>query len=138
MAAADFDRACGNTECLGEKVPQSYVRFAVARHRTDAHPQAATMLTDDAILTGARLHLAAQYQNLAFIMPPGATRHQKPITAPAGNLIAFAMPWSRISSTLIARKTRIGDRSRPPSGGNSRRTGAITGSVSWYSSAIAG
>ncbi len=138
MAAADLDRACGNAEYPGEKMPQSCVRLAVTRQCTDAYPQATAMLTDDAILAGARLHLATQYQNLAFVTPVRVACHQKPITTPAGSLIAFAMPCSRISSTLIARKTSIGDRSRPPSGGNNRRTGAITGSVSWYSSAIAG
>lgn len=134
IATDQADSAPGNAEGICQELDQPGIGLALHRRRCDAQLEPAVVQTGEAVTTGARLQMAEQQQVGAL----PAVRVQMPTTSSGGSPTLAAMWRSTILITLITRNTRIGDRSRPPIGGNSLRKGASTGSVSWWISSTIG
>src|SRR5690606_41698639 len=111
------------------------VGLAIHRRRSDADFQALAMQAGELILAGIRLQMAGQPQRVVLpAIEPGHSPRMKRDGRP--NMPATCR--SMICTTLMARKTRIGERSRPPIGGSRLRNGASTGAASCPTSTTGG
>lgn len=119
------DSRARHSKGICNEIHELPIRLAVNRGGLEPNLESFAMQATEFILPGICLNMAAQHQRWAL---PVKVLHIASSRL-LGKPVATAAWLSRIVKTLISMKTSIGDRSSPPIGGNSLRTGAITGSL---------